>query len=585
MKDTKRSSRIMRRTAPEMPTDSRHLEQQDQKSFSDPAGIKREGGIPVPPSQIPPRSSTPSPKAGVQPPRSSRIMRRTALFFVLALVLLAALALLAGELWARTDRIFPGLRAGDLTLGGLRQTEARERLEEAGYGAWLGKSVNVRFPDGSLYPVTAAEAGMEQDPAAFTEALLAYGRGGGFLGDAGKRLEALLFGAEPVDAGPPAPEGEALRLAARRIAEATDRAVTPSVLYYDEETIRWTRGTPGQETDRASLAQALESAFREGRETVEWTPAVLMPEEADFRELYHWIAFPAEDAGWDEEGRILPEKPGRSFDFLAAQASAEALAEGETLVIPLEEVPPTVTAEMLRALLYRDELGSYVTALSGTETRIGNIRLAAKALDGCLLLQGEEFSFNGRIGRRTEEAGYGSALSYVDGELVSEVGGGICQVSSTLYCACLLADLEVSFRTGHRYFQSYVPPGLDATVSWGWPDFNFVNSTDYPLRIEASCEGGSLTVALRGTQTGEGRVELRWEILETAAPGTLYREDPALSPGQSTVADEGREGMTVQTWRVKYDGEGNLLEEIPEALSVYASRDRLILIGPEEKEG
>ncbi len=517
--------------------------------------------------------------------RSSRTMRRTALFFVLALTLLIALALLAGELWERTDRLYPGLWAGDLALGGRTRAEARIRLEEAGYGAWLGKSVTVRFPDGSLYPVTAAEAGMERSPEAMAEALYAYGRGGGFLRDTASRLEALLFGAQPVDAALPEPEGEALRLAARRIAEETDRAMVPAVLYFDEEAIRWTRGTPGQETDKAALALALEAAFREGRETVEWTPAVIEPEEPDFRAVYGLLARPAEDAAWDSEGRILPEKPGCSFDFLAAQEAAEELPEGETLVIPLEEVPPMVTAETLRALLYRDELGSYVTELGGTETRIGNIRLAAKALDGCLLLPGEEFSFNGRIGQRTEEAGYGSALSYVDGELVSEVGGGICQVSSTLYCACLLADLEVSFRTNHRYYQSYVPPGLDATVSWGWPDYNFVNSTDYPLRIEASCEDGSLKVALRGTKTREGRTELRWEILESVEAGTVYREDPALAPGQSTVADYGREGMTVQTWRVRYDGEGNFLEEVPEALSVYAARDRVILVAPEEQEG
>ncbi len=520
-----------------------------------------------------------------QLPRSLRLRRRTALFFILALVLLAALAVLAGELWARTDRLFPGLRVGGLALGGLRKAEARERLEEAGWGAWLGKSVTVRFPDGSLYPVTAAEAGMERDPAAMADDLYAFGRGGGLLRDTGERLGALFFGAQPVDPSVPSPEGEALRLAARRIAEATDRKLTPSVLYWDEEAIRWTRGAPGQETDRAALAQALEAAFREGRETLDWTPALMNPEEVDFRDLYHWIACPAEDAVWDGEGRVLPEKPGRSFDFLAAQEAADSLGAGETLVIPLEEVPPRVTAKELEALLFRDELGSYETELGGTETRLDNIRLAAKALDGCLLLPGEEFSFNARIGPRTEEAGYGSALSYVDGEVVSEVGGGICQVSSTLYCACLLADLEVSFRTNHRYFQSYVPPGLDATVSWGWPDFNFVNSTEYPLRIEAGCDGGSLTVTLRGTQTREGHTELRWEVLETVEAGTVYREDPALAPGQSAVADYGRDGMTVQTWRVRYDGDGNMIEEVPEAYSVYAARDSVILVAPEVKDG
>jgi len=494
--------------------------------------------------------------------RSACSRRSAALFFTLAVLFLCGLTLFCGWLWAGTRRIFPGVKAGELALGGKTVAQAREALEGAGYGRWLGKGVAVRFPDGSRYEVTAAEVGMERDPAAMADALYAFGRGGSFLRDSLDRLEAL-------------------RLAARRIAEMTDRAVKAPVLYWDEESIRWTRGTPGQETDRAALALALEAAFREGRETVDWTPAVPEPEEADFRALYDWIAFPAEDAAWDEEGRILPEKAGRSFDPAAAQAAAEQLAWGETLVVPLETVEPKVTAQELRSLLFRDELGSFSTALEGTETRVMNIRLAAKALDGCLLLPGEEFSFNERVGQRTEEAGYGVATAYVDGEVTGEVGGGICQVSSTLYCACLLADVPVSFRTSHRYYQSYVPPGLDATVSWGWPDFNFVNDTDYPLRVEAGCEDGSLTVALRGTKTWEGHMELRWEVLETVAAGTVYREDPALVPGQSTVADWGRDGMTVQTWRVRYDGEGNLVEEIPEACSVYAARDKVVLVGPE----
>ena len=514
--------------------------------------------------------------------RSTRRGRSAALFFILAVLFLCGLILFSGWLWAGTQWIFPGVKAGELALGGKTRAEAERLLEEAGYGHWLGKGVTVRFPDGSAFAVTGAEADMERDPAAMAEALYAYGRSSSFFRDSLDQLEALFFGAEPIDAALPEPAGEALRLAARRIAEETDRAASPSVLYWDEEAIRWTRGTPGQETDKAALAQALEAAFREGRETLEWTPSILEPEEADFRAVYDWIACPAEDAAWDGEGRIVPEKPGRSFDFLAAQEAAESCAPGETLVIPLETVEARVTAEELRSLLFRDELGSYATALSGTETRIGNIRLAAKALDGCLLLPGEEFSFNGRIGQRTEEAGYGSALSYVDGEVVSEVGGGICQVSSTLYCACLLADVEVSFRTNHRYYQSYVPPGLDATVSWGWPDFNFINDTDYPLRIETSCENGFLTVTLRGTKTSEGHVELRWEVLETVEAGTVYREDPALESGQSTVADYGRDGMTVQTWRVRYDGEGNVIGEVPEAYSVYAARDSVVLVGPEE---
>ena len=111
--------------------------------------------------------------------RSTRSLRRAApfLIFLLALVLLAALLLLAGRIWAGTDRLCPGLRAGGLSLGGLRRSEARERLEEAGWGKWLDRSVTVVFPDGSAYPVTAREAGMERDPAEIADEL--YGAGGG----------------------------------------------------------------------------------------------------------------------------------------------------------------------------------------------------------------------------------------------------------------------------------------------------------------------------------------------------------------------------------------------------------------------
>ncbi len=198
-----------------------------------------------------------------EPKRSGRPWRDAALFFALAVIFLCGLVLFSGWLWAGTLRLFPGVKAGELALGGLRVAEARTRLEEAGYGRWLGKGVTVRFPDGSTREVTAAEAGMERDTAAMAEALYAYGRGGGFFRDSLDRLEALLFGAQPIDAALPEPDGEALRLAARRLAEETDRAAVPPALYWDEEVIRWIRGTPGQETDRASLALALEAPFRE----------------------------------------------------------------------------------------------------------------------------------------------------------------------------------------------------------------------------------------------------------------------------------------------------------------------------------
>jgi vancomycin resistance protein YoaR len=114
---------------------------------------------------------------------------------------------------------------------------------------------------------------------------------------------------------------------------------------------------------------------------------------------------------------------------------------------------------------------------------VNNIALAAKKIDGVILNPGEEFSYNGTVGQRTESAGFKKAGAYANGKVVQELGGGICQVSSTLYCAVLYANLEITDRTCHYFPVDYLPSGLDATVSWKSPDFKFKNNRDYPIKL------------------------------------------------------------------------------------------------------
>lgn len=158
---------------------------------------------------------------------------------------------------------------------------------------------------------------------------------------------------------------------------------------------------------------------------------------------------------------------------------------------------------------FSDVLGSKTTYYnSSVKGRSTNIRLATEAIDGTVLQPGETFSLNGVVGRRTAAKGYQTAIIFQNGKQVEGLGGGVCQVSSTVYGAVLYADLQVTERSSHQFQVSYTPVSQDAAVYYGSQDFQFVNDTDNPIKIAASASNGSLTVTIYGTKTTEKKVTL-----------------------------------------------------------------------------
>lgn len=291
------------------------------------------------------------------------------------------------------------------------------------------------------------------------------------------------------------------------------------------------------------------------------------------------------DAWYDKEsGSVVEGHAGVRVDLPALEAALGAVEVGRDLRFQVEVQEPQLTAQRLTEVLFRDVLGACTTTVGGSQVRRGNVRLSAQAINGTVLTSGEVFDYNAVVGERTAEKGYGAAPAYVNGETVSSVGGGICQTSSTLYLAALRSNLEIVERYAHRYVSGYMPMGMDATVSWGGPEFRFQNDTGYPIRVEAAMEGDQLTVTIVGTKLDEGRVEMTYEVLSTAPYETLYRETEALEEGQQQVQRSGYTGYTVQTYRNVYDSGGNLLLSAPEARSVYQSRDAVVLVGAKEKE-
>lgn len=163
---------------------------------------------------------------------------------------------------------------------------------------------------------------------------------------------------------------------------------------------------------------------------------------------------------------------------------------------------------------YPDLLACYSSWYEGTEERATNVRLATEACHETVIASGETFSYNEIVGERTEERGYKSAIQYAAGQITEGIGGGICQVSSTLYCAALYADLEILNRVNHSRRVEYVPYGMDAAVSWGTLDFCFRNNTEHPIKIEAEYEDDTVFIRIMGTRTNEQSVVIRTEKID-----------------------------------------------------------------------
>ena len=295
----------------------------------------------------------------------------------------------------------------------------------------------------------------------------------------------------------------------------------------------------------------------------------------------HYIA--PKDAVMDENFTIHQESYGYGFDVEDAAAKLAALAYGQTISIPFSRIPAEITADALLSTLYTDVLGEFQTPYQGEDdnNRNTNLGLACAAINGVILLPGEEFSYNDTLGERTAAAGYKPAGTYVNGLTVDTIGGGICQVSSTLYYCTLLADLKIIERWPHGYISTYTDPGMDASVTWPTADLHFANNTGYPIKIEAYRADGNVTVRLLGTETKDYYVEMHYTIVSQDPYQTVYEEYPPdnekkYHDGQVLVSPY--TGYKVLAYKHKYSkADGSLISSALESTNEYKRRDLVVV--------
>ena len=261
------------------------------------------------------------------------------------------------------------------------------------------------------------------------------------------------------------------------------------------------------------------------------------------------------------------DQPGARIDPDQLYAQLTQELDSRTTQKELRVVPEKVIADLTKAELMNSFglISAYTTNTTKDKNRNTNIELSARAISGITVQPDEIFSFNGATGERTAAKGYKEAPAISGGQSKDEVGGGVCQTSSTLFNAVVRADLEIIERNAHAWPSSYIEKGFDATVNWPGLDFKFRNNTNQPIFIVAGYSNRQVTVNIYGMSLGPGvKIDLESELVRTIPQpeGINYVLNTSLAPGESKKTVTGRKGYEVNTWKVWYQGNREIKREV-----------------------
>lgn len=478
--------------------------------------------------------------------------------------------------------VFPGVTVGDIPLDRLGLESARATLESTLPARLDQDGVTIYADSQELGTYGVSQLGGYADSTETAQAAYGVGREpgiGGWLKN-GWTMGMGLVGGRYIIQPDIQYDQEKLATAVAEIAQDFDQTCINGSYELTQDGLYATKHQDGRELNQELLIEQLQDPG----DTIEAGWKVIPAQPLDLEAMAASLQSEASPARYDAEtGTIVEGQVGVALDTEAAAFALEAAAGGETILLPADVTFPELTAQELESVLFRDLLATATTAVSGTSVRKNNVRLAAEAVNGTVLNSGDIFHYNEVVGERTTDRGYGLAGTYINGQTVDTVGGGICQVSSTVYLASMLADLEIVERYNHAFWPGYVDLGMDATVSWGGPEFRFRNSSDYPVRIEAVYENDELTVRIYGTNTTGTYVTMTREVLSTTGYETEYVETEELPWGTEKEQQNGYTGREVNTYRNRYSADGKLISSDFEARSVYKSRNKIILVGVKGK--
>jgi len=504
------------------------------------------------------------------------------------LTIAGALVLLVGSALAYVltvnKNIYPNVYTDGIKLGGLSVEQAASVTADHVRAKTSGFAVTLIAPDVSL-TVTAEDINAQYDAGATAQNAYNIGRTGSIFVRARDIWKAYFSRVDiPLTPNLGVSKHELTEIAAD-IAAQTDVPVSQYSYTIGETSIIIKNAESGFKVDQSAVIDTLISHFEMlNNADVVIEPLEIKPDAFDVEALQRivykdpWNAYL--DVESQREAKIIAHQVGVSFD---ADRLRDELANSDRaeIIVPLILTQPEITQQMLQESLFRDQLATFTTYLTASNLpRTSNIRLAATHINGLILVPGDVFSFNETVGQRTAARGFQEAGAYVRGRLVPELGGGICQLSTTVYNAALFSNLKIVERSNHSMTVGYVPLGQDAMVSWGTSDIRFENDRNYPIQILSEQKGGSVTVIIMGTKEDDNKVSIERQTLSTTPFSRVEQLNPDLPAGTSRTIQEGHIGYVVDTYRVIKDANGNVISRTFEAKSRYNRTDMLVEVGP-----
>ena len=362
---------------------------------------------------------------------------------------------------------------------------------------------------------------------------------------------------------------------------SVDAVVEPSY-YVENEKLIITSGKKGIKVKEDELLQTIRDTIKINGDSsviIDVKVDEVEPSAIDLEKIRSEIYKEVKDAYYTTNPfTIYPEVNGVDFDIENAKTIISE--PKEQYEIPLIITKANKTVQEIGTEAFPDLLATFSTNYNAGDTnRTTNLKLSAGKINGTVLLPGDEFSYNKIVGERTIEAGYKMAATFSGGKVVDGLGGGICQISSTLYDAVVMANLDVTVRRNHQFVTSYLPGGKDATVVWGSQDFKFVNSRKYPVRITATVSGGVATVQVWGVKE-----EVEYDItIETKKTATIpyttqYVKDSTLPKGTQKVVQNGNNGSKYEAYKVmRLNGE--VVSRTLLSKDTYNAKNKIVKIG------
>ena len=350
----------------------------------------------------------------------------------------------------------------------------------------------------------------------------------------------------------------------------------------EEDKLIITKGKEGLKVNEEELIENVKSSLLNAninQEVIEIPVYSKIPEEIDIEKIHEEVYQEVKDAYYTKEPfEIHPEVEGRDFDIEEAKKILEE--DKETYEIPLKITKPKVTTAQIGSEAFPDLLATFSTRYDGGQVdRTTNLKIACSKISDKVIMPDEVFSYNKALGARTQATGYKNAKVYENGEVVDGIGGGICQISSTLYNSVLMANMEVVERRNHQFVTSYLPAGRDATVVYGVTDFKFKNTRKYPVRIKASCSNGIATVSIYGIkEETDCIVSFSTKTISTLPFTVKYVDDPSLAPGQESVKQKGANGLVTETYITKTQN-GRVVSSKLLSKDTYTPMQKIILRG------